>query len=36
VDEFREFEAAKPNVKADLLSGPEVDDLDVAWPRDLG
>ena len=36
VEEYRTLEAAKPDFKEYLLSGPKVDDFDIARPRDLG
>ena len=36
VEEYRKLEAAKPDFKEYLLSGPKVDDLEIERPRDHG
>jgi prevent-host-death family protein len=36
VGEFRKLEAAQPDFKAYLLSGPKVDDLEIERPPDSG
>lgn len=36
VEEYRKLEAARPDFKDYLLSGPKVDDLEIERPRDLG
>ncbi len=35
-EDYRKLEAAKPDFKEYLLSGPKVDDLEIERPRDLG
>jgi prevent-host-death family protein len=36
VEEFRSLEAAKPDFKEYLLSGPKTDEFEIDRPRDLG
>ena len=36
MDAYRKLEAAKPDFKEYLLSGPKVDDFEIDRPRDLG
>lgn len=36
VEEYRKLEAAKPDFKEYLLSGPKVDDFEIERPRDHG
>lgn len=36
VEEYGKLQAAKPDFKEYLLSGPKVDDFEVERPRDLG
>ncbi len=36
IDAYRKLEAAKPNFKDYLLSGPKVDDFEIDRPHDLG
>lgn len=36
IEEFHKLEAAKPDFRAYLLSGPKVETFDIERPRDLG
>ncbi len=36
MDEYRQLEAAKPDFKAFLLSGPKIDSLDIERAKDTG
>lgn len=36
VEDYRNLEAAKPDFKEYLLSGPKVEEFDIDRPRDLG
>jgi antitoxin Phd len=36
IEEFHKLEAAKPDFRAYLLSGPKVETFDIESPRDLG